>query len=209
MKVEINDAEFDELAEKFHTTPESLIKSMIHHVKYMSIHAKNDIINGRDLDDVFMGLFEDALPGILLNDVIRNIVGEHDYVIDDGDYDMEAGIIWVDVSFLEGTVLNMGAAKLQFGKDPGIVATEYLEKYPEDLNFGEVANDAENDLDETDPTFDLDRGDSVEITDIDGSLYIFLQINWDDPLNFPRIAEIDEMMRKIKDMIFDSKNSDK
>ena len=177
MHIEINDTEFDKLAEEFNITPENLIRSMIRHAKDMSIHAKNEIRNGKDLDDVFSGLFEDALPGILLNDVIQNIVGEDDYVIDDGDYNMEGGIIWVDVSFLEGTTLNMGTVKLQFGKDPGIVAMETLDKYPKNLPFEELASAAENELDETDPTFDLDRGDSVSLDDDGDYLFIILQNN--------------------------------
>lgn len=204
MHFEIDDEEFDDLAEEFHTTPEKLIQSMMRHAKDMSIHAKNDIRGGKNLDEVLTGLFEDALPGILLNDVIRNIVGEHDYVIDDGDYNMEEGIIWMDVSFLEGTKLNMGTVKLQFGKDSGIVAIEYLEEYPENLYLDGIASEAEDHLDNTDPTFDLDRQDSVSIDDFGGSLAITLQINWNHPLNLPRVAEIDEMMRKIKDMIFES-----
>ena len=62
---------------------------------------------------------------------------------------------------------------------------------------------AENELDETDPTFDLDRADSVSLIDNGEYLSIELQINWNHPLNLPRVAEIDEMMRKIKNMIFD------
>lgn len=204
MKIEINDSDFDQLAIEFKTTPENLIYSLVHHVKFMSLHVKNNIINGQDLDEAFMGVFEDALPGILFNDVIRSIVGEHDFIIDDGDYDSESGIIWVDISFLEGTTLNMGAAKLQFGKDSGIVASEYLEKYPKNLNLKEITNFLEHNLDENDDLFDLESGDSIEITDYGDSLGIFVQINWDEPLNLPSIEEIDKLMKKIKILISNS-----
>lgn len=204
MKIEINDSDFDQLAIEFKTTPENLIYSLVHHVKFMSLHVKNNIINGQDLDEAFMGVFEDALPGILFNDVIRSIVGEHDFIIDDGDYDSESGIIWVDISFLEGTTLNMGAAKLQFGKDSGIVASEYLEKYPKNLNLKEITNFLEHNLDENDDLFDLESEDSIEITDYGDSLGIFVQINWDEPLNLPSIEEIDKLMKKIKILISNS-----
>ena len=206
MKIEINDSDFEKLAIEFKTTPENLILSLIDHVKFLSVQVKNNIINGDDLDEVFAGIFEDALPGILLNDVIRNIIGEHDFIIDDGEYDSENGIIWIDVSFLEGTTLNMGSAKLQFGKDSGIIASEYLEEYPKDLNLEDATNYIETNLDKIDPIFDLESGDSVEITNEGDSLGIFLQINWDEPLNLPNIEEIDKIMIKIKNMISDSKN---
>ena len=206
MKIEINDSDFEKLAIEFKTTPENLIFSLIDHVKFLSVQVKNNIINGDDLDEVFAGIFEDALPGILLNDVIRNIIGEHDFIIDDGEYDSENGIIWIDVSFLEGTTLNMGSAKLQFGKDSGIIASEYLEEYPKDLNLEDATNYIETNLDKIDPIFDLESGDSVEITNEGDSLGIFLQINWDEPLNLPNIEEIDKIMIKIKNMISDSKN---
>ena len=205
MKIEINDSDFEQLAMEFKTTPENLIYSLVHHVKFMSQHVKNNIINGQDLEEAFMGIFEDALPGILFNDMIRNIVGEHDFIIDDGDYDSESGIIWVDISFLEGTILNMATAKLQFGNDSGIVVSEYLEEYPKNLNLKEITNSLEHKLDEDDPVFDLESGDSIEITDYGDSLGIFLQINWDEPLNLPSIEEIDKIMKNIKNLILDSR----
>jgi len=204
MKIEINDSDFEQLSIEFKTTPENLIYSLLHHVKFMSQHVKNNIINGQDLDEAFMGVFEDALPGVLFNDMIRSIVGDHDFIIDDGDYDSESGIIWVDISFLEGTILNMATAKLQFGNDSGIVVSEYLDKYPKDLNLKEITNFLERKLDENDPVFDLESGDSIEMTEYEDSLGIFLQINWDEPLNLPSIEEIDKIMKKIKDLILDS-----
>jgi len=204
MKIEINDSDFEQLAIEFKTTPENLICSLVHHVKFMSQHVKNNIINGQDLDEAFMVVFEDALPGILFNDMIRSIIGDHDFIIDDGDYDSDSGIIWIDVSFLEGTVLNMATAKLQFGNDSGIVVSEYLEKYSKNLNLKEITNFLEHKLDEDDPIFDLESGDSIEMTDYGDSLGIFLQINWDEPLNLPSIEEIDKIMKKIKNLILDS-----
>ena len=204
MKIEINDPDFEQLSIEFKTTPENLIYSLVHHLKFMSQHVKNNIINGQDLDEAFMGVFEDALPGVLFNDMIRNIVGDHDFIIDDGDYDSESGIIWVDISFLEGTILNMATAKLQFGNDSGIVVSEYLDKYPNDLNLKEITNFLERKIDENDLVFDLESGDSIEMTEYEDSLGIFLQINWDEPLNLPSIEEIDKIMKKIKDLILDS-----
>ena len=204
MKIEINDSDFEQLATEFKTTPENLIYSLVHHVKFMSQHVKNNIINGQDLDEAFMGVFEDALPGILFNDMIRSIVGDHDFIIDDGDYDSDSGIIWIDISFLEGTVLNMATAKLQFGNDSGIVVSEYLETYSKNLNLKEITDFLEHKLDEVDPIFDLETGDSIEMTDYGDSLGIFLQINWDEPLNLPSIEEIDKIMKKIKNLISDS-----
>ena len=204
MKIEINDPDFEQLSIEFKTTPENLIYNLVHHVKFMSQHVKNNIINGQDLDEAFMGVFEDALPGVLFNDMIRNIVGDHDFIIDDGDYDSESGIIWVDISFLEGTILNMATAKLQFGNDSGIVVSEYLDKYPNDLNLKEITNFLERKIDENDLVFDLESGDSIEMTEYEDSLGIFLQINWDEPLNLPSIEEIDKIMKKIKDLILDS-----
>lgn len=204
MKIEINDSDFEQLATEFKTTPENLIYSLVHHVKFMSQHVKNNIINGQDLDEAFMGVFEDALPGILFNDMIRSIVGDHDFIIDDGDYDSDSGIIWIDISFLEGTVLSMATAKLQFGNDSGIVVSEYLETYSKNLNLKEITDFLEHKLDEDDPIFDLESGDSIEMTDYGDSLGIFLQINWDEPLNLPSIEEIDKIMKKIKNLISDS-----
>jgi len=42
------------------------------------------------------------------------------------------------------------------------------------------------------------------MTEYEDSLGIFLQINWDEPLNLPSIEEIDKIMKKIKDLILDS-----
>lgn len=207
MKIEINDEGFYDLASDLKVSPEKLVDALISHAKHMSIHARNDIINGRPLDDVFEDLFENALPGLILNNLIRDIVGEHEYVIDDGDYSREDGIVWVQVSFLEGTVLNMGSITLQFGKDPGMVTLEFIDSFEIDGNLGEIAGEIEDDLDDSDPTFDLDHFDSVGLDDDGENIVITLQINWKEEFDLPRIAEIDEVMRKIKEKLYSYKKN--
>jgi len=205
MKIEINDAKFDELALELKIKPTELVKLLVKHFKNIPVQAKNEVIHGKPLEKQLEGILDLALPGLVLNDVIRNIVGEHEYVIDDGDYDLESGIIWLDISFLEGTILNIGTLKLQFGKDAGIVAFEYMEDYPKGLNIDEIARMAEEKLDDTDPVFDVDHGDFIELEDDGESICITLQINWKETLNLPRAAEIDVMMKKIKNLILNSK----
>lgn len=207
MKIEINNPRFEELAVRMNIRPEKLVESIVEHAAYMSIHARSDVINGRSLDSVLADMFENALPGLILNEVIRDIVGEHDYIIDDGGYSREDGIIYVQVSFLEGTILNMGSITLQFGKDPGIVASEYMD-VESSVSIGHLASQIEEEIDGTDPTFDLDTNDSISIDDMgDDSIVITLQINWRDELDLPRVAEIDEIMRKIKERIHEELKS--
>jgi hypothetical protein len=202
MHVAINDPCFLMMASELNTSPNKLAKALMKHAGRMSIYARNDVITGgRSLDDVLTDIFENALPGLLLNSLIKEIVGEHDYVIDDGGFSREKGIIWVDVSFLKGAVLNMGSIALQFGKDSGIVALEYM-KAKIDGDLDEIAREIEYAIDDKDPTFDLDRFDSIELEDTgDGTVAIALQINWTDMLDLPRIAEIDMIMSEIKRML--------
>jgi hypothetical protein len=190
------------MASDLKVSPNKLAKALMKHAGRMSIHARNDIISGgRSIDEVLTDLFDNALPGLLLNSLIREIVGEHDYMVDDGGFSRQEGIIWVQVSFLKGTVLNMGSITLQFGKDSGIVALEYM-KLKVDGDLDEIADEIEGIIDDKDPTFDLDRFDSIELDDTgDGHIAITLQINWNDMLDLPRIAEIDEIMREIKTLL--------
>lgn len=204
MKITINEPKLVSIASDLKVSPNKLVKSLIKHAGQMSIHARNDVTSGRrTLDEVMTDLFANALPGLILNDLIREIVGEHEYVIDDGGFSREEGIIWVLVEFLKGTVLNMGSITLQFGKDPGIVATEYIENIQVDEDLDEMASEIEDEINEKDPVFDLDRFDSISLYDDgDGAVTIELQINWKDMLDLPRVAEIDEIMREIKERVY-------
>ncbi len=207
MKIEINDVKFNELAQDLKTTPENLVKLLIEHAKNMPVQAVNEVIHGKPLENQLTDILDNALPGLVLNDVIKTIVGEHEYIIDDGDYSLDEGIIWLQISFLEGTVFNMGSITLQFGKDPGIVALEYMDNVRSDLDLELLKTEIEDSLDDTDPTFNLDRGDFIELDyNDDTTLAITLQINWKEQLNLPRAAEIDEIMRKIKKKVSSSES---
>lgn len=207
MKIEVDDEKFFKFAKDLKTTPEELMLALVKHTPDMAIQARNEVINGRPLDVQLEDLFENALPGMVLNDLIRDIVGEHEYVIDDGGYSREDGIIWLQVSFFEGTVLNMGSITLQFGKDPGMVALEFVDSFETDEDLAGIANEIEDELDTTDPTFDLDHFDSVEFDDNGESIAITMQINWKEEFDLPRIAEIDEIMRKIKKSLLSHKKN--
>ena len=206
MKIEVDDEIFSKLAKDLKTTPENVVKIFLDHASDLPHSVWIDAIQEKSsLDNALKKLMKNAEVAFTLGDLIEKIVGDHDYIIDDGGYLLEEGIIWVSISFLEGTVLNMGSITLQFGKDPGIVAIEYVDPVEID-NIGELVGIIEEDLDDSDPTFDLDTHDEVSLEHTGDSIVITVQINWKDELNLPRVAEIDEIMRKIKEIILENKS---
>jgi hypothetical protein len=78
MKIEIKDAKFDDLARELKTTPLKLVKSLISHAKNMPVQAVNEVIHGKPLEDQLTDILDNALPGLVLNDVIKTIVGDHE-----------------------------------------------------------------------------------------------------------------------------------
>lgn len=205
MKIEIKDAKFDNLAGELKTTPEKLVESLIEHTRNMPVQAVNAVIHGKSLEDQLTDILDNALPGLVLNDVIKEIVGEYDYFIEDGDYDIERGIIWLLITFPTGTPLNMGSITLQFGEDSGIVATEFIDKIQLDKDMTELEDEIHYVID-YEPAVG-EPSDSFE-WDLDGDLLSYsLQIDTKQFLNIPKVAEVDEIMKKIKDIILSHKSN--
>lgn len=42
----------------------------------MSIQARNEVINGKPLEDQLTDILDNALPGLVLNNIIKTIVGD-------------------------------------------------------------------------------------------------------------------------------------
>ena len=201
MKIEIKDEEFNELAQQLKTTPENVMKIFLDHAKSLPYYPVilEAIQKDKSLDSTLEKLIQNAAPAFLVGDLIKEIMGVHEYSFEDDGYSLKDGIIWFEIS--PGPDLAMSSLLLQFGSDPGIVATEYLD----DLELDTELEALESEIWEKVARcriFDDDDNHGHISFDLDGYFSYTLQI--DTPgkfLNLPRVDEIDEVMQKIKKII--------
>lgn len=71
------------------------------------------------LDNALEKLMKNAKPAFTIGHLIESIVGNRDYVIDDGDYNLVKGTVWFNVGFLEGDRGEIDSILFQFGSDSG------------------------------------------------------------------------------------------
>lgn len=122
MKIEVSDNLFSDLAKKLETTPENVIKVFLDHAKNLPHPVLlNAIQKTSSLDTALEKLLDNAESAYLIGDLIQEIIGEHDYVIEDSGYNLEEGTFWLLANFLEGDKGILDSAHLQFGKNAVIM----------------------------------------------------------------------------------------
>lgn len=199
MKIDVDDELFTKLANDLKTTPENVVRVFLEHAKDIphSIRLASVQQDG-SLDATLEKLMKHAEPALIFARILQDIVGERDYVIDDGGYDLHAGTFWFEVGFLEGDTGEIDSVHLQFGKDSGQIISASMK----DLV---IENDAGTFLDQIyDVCYefvDEDYEVTFEHDWIEKDWLTFtIQIDTTPILDLPKIDDLEKMVKKIKEM---------
>lgn len=197
MKIEIDDGLFMELAEKLKTTPENTVKVFLDHANNLS-HSivLNAVQDGSSLDNALDKLMKNAEISFTMGSLFEEIIGDRNYEIGDGGYDLKEGIIYFHLSFLEGGDEEMDAILLQFGRDSGEVIEASISDLVLDKEIDDFLDDIYLVLD------DLDEDYNFTYEWIDGEhLTFMLQIDTYGKFDLPKLDYVDGLIKQIKKII--------
>ncbi len=205
MKIEIKDNEFTDLAKELKTTPENVVKIFLDHAKHLHHKVLLDAIQeGSSLDAAMEKLMKNAEVAFNVGELIGEIIGYRDYLIDDSGYNMEKGTVWFHVSFLEGEKGHIDSILLQFGSDPGIVATASIKKIKLDKDMNEIETEIYDAID-----YSGDDYDQLNFSwDWIDENFLTWELQIDTPgefLNLPKVDEVETIMKKIQEIILSHK----
>jgi len=198
MKIEVDDELFSKLAKDLKTTPENVVKVFLDHAKDLP-HSVwlNAIQEHSSLDSTLEKLMKNAEVAFTVGEIIEKIVGNRDYIIGDGDYDFEKGIIHFDIDFLMGGKEDIDSILLQFGSESGEIISASIEDLVLDKDVSEFLNDINSTIGEfvdDEYNFDYEWIDSKDLT-------FTIQIDTHEILDLPKVDDLDKMVKKIKKII--------
>ena len=135
---------------------------------------------------------DNADPAYLMGDIIREIVGDRDYVVEDSGYDFDGGTFWFEIDFLQGDNGILSSAHLQFGKNAVILGTfsikNLVEKDHEDFTYS---------IDEIISNNTEEEHYSSEIDWIDENLAtVTISIYTENILDLPKISILEKIARE-------------
>lgn len=131
-----------------------------------------------------------------IGSLFDDIIGEHNYEIDDSGYDLEKGIIYFHLSFLEGGNEEMDAILLQFGSDSGFVVEASISDLVLDKDIDDFVDEIYQVLDGLDEDYDF----TYEWIDVKHITFM-LQIDTSEIFDLPKFDYIDDFVKNIKKVI--------
>jgi len=200
MKIEIDDNVFSELAKDLKTTPENVVKVFLDHAKDLPHSVLLDALQeNSSLDNALEKLMKNAEVAYTFGDIIEKITGDRDYIIGEGDYDLKEGTFWFVVDFLEGDKGEIDSIHLQFGKNSGEIISASIK----DLVLDKGVEEYNEQLDEILHEFvDENYTVSFEHEWLEKNWLTFtIQIDTTEILDLPKVADLEKMVQKIKDLI--------
>lgn len=200
MKIEVKDELFSKLAKDLKTTPENVVKIFLDHASDLPHSVWIDAIQeNSSLDNALEKLMKNAEVAFTLGDLIEKIVGDHDYIIDDGDYNFEKGLFWFNIAFLEGDKGEINSLHLQFGNDSGEIITASIQDLVLEKNVNEFLDEINTTID---GFVDVDHEFTFEYEWIEHNYLTFsIQIDTSEILDLPKVKDLEGMVKKIKKII--------
>ena len=197
MKISVDEKLFLKLAKDLKTTPENIIKIFLEHASNLPHSVWIDAIQeNSSLDKALDKLMTNSEVAFTIGSLIEEIVGDHEYIIDDGSYDIEKGIINFNIIFLEGGNESMNEILLQFGSDSGELISASMNDLVLDKDVGEFLDEIYYVLDELDDEYEFD------FEWLDNKYLTFtIQIDTSEILNLPKVDDLDKIVKKIKEII--------
>ena len=206
MKIDIDDELFSELAKDLKTTPENVIKVFLDHAADLP-HSVwlNAIQENSSLDATLEKLMKNAETAFTVGELIEKIVGDREYIVEHGDYNIEKGIINFNIDFLTGGDEDIDSILLQFGNDPGEIISASIEDLVLDKDLNDFIDEIYFIIDEF-----VDDEYNFEYEWIENNHLTFLiQIDTTESLDLPKVDDLDKMIKKIKKVIksYDSRKN--
>ena len=136
--------------------------------------------------------------------LIEKIMGNLESVVSDYGKDNE-GTFWFILDFGESDPINVSSIHVQFGKEPLILTSNYFEDLILDVELDYLYIQIVNIIKQYKVIESSFFFDVSFLSDDDNSLHYQLRIEVIDNNKLPLFADIDEIIRKINDIIISHK----
>ena len=193
--INVDGDRFKELAERLKTTPEVVVNAFLDSLHNpppcITTHAMNSGSLKNSMDD----LINNSEAAYTMGHLIRNVVGDRDYWIDESDYNMEHGVFTFSLYFVGNVVMD--SVLLQFGDAPLELISVSVDDVVLD-NDVDFSNEIDSILDELDDECTF----SYEWVD-DRHLEFMIQIDLIGmgALTLPKMDDVEPTVRKIIEVI--------
>ena len=193
--INVDGDRFEELAERLKTTPEVVVNTFLDSLHNpppcITIHAMNSGSLKNSMDD----LINNSEAAYTMGHLIRNVVGDRDYWIDESDYNMENGVFTFGLSFVGDVVMD--SALLQFGDVPLELISASIDDVVLD-NDVDFLNEIDSVLDKLDGEYEF----SYEwVGDRHLAFMIRIELIGMGALTLPKMDDVEPTVRKIMEII--------
>ena len=189
--INVDGDRFEELAKRLKTTPEVVVNAFLDSLhnppQCITIQAMNSGSLKNSMDD----LINNSEAAYTMGSLIRNVVGDRDYLIDESDYNMESGVFTFALFFGDDVVMD--SVLLQFGDAPLELISASVDDVVLD-NDVDFLNEIYSVLDELDVEYEF----SYEwVGDRHLAFMIQIELIGMGALTLPKMDDVEPTVRKI------------
>ena len=194
--INVDDAKFKEIAERLKMTPEAVINAFLDSLNDSSSDIITHAMNSGSLKKSMDELMNNSEAAYAMGSLIRSVVGDRDYWMDESDYNMENGVFTFGLSF--GEEAAMDSALLQFGDTPLELVSASVDDIVlnNDIDFLNEISSVLDELDDYECEFSHEWVDDKHI-----SFMIQIEQIGSDALVLPKMDNVEPAVRKIMEII--------
>ena len=193
--IHIDGDRFEELAERLKMTPEAVVNTFLDSLHNPPPCITIRAMNSGSLKNSMEELLHNSEAAYTMGSLIRNVVGDRDYWIDESGYDMENGVFTFDLFFDKEVVMD--SVLLQFGNVPAEVVSVLVDDIVLD-NDVDFLNEIHSVLDELDDEYEFSH---EWVGDNHLSFTIHIGLIGMGALVLPKMDDVEPVVRKIKEII--------
>ena len=193
--IHIDGSRFEELAERLKMTPEAVIDVFLDNLHNPPPCITTRAMNSGSLKNSMEDLINNSEAAYTMGSLIKNVVGDRDYWIDESGYDVENGVFTFGLSF--GKEVTMDSVLLQFGDAPLELVSASVDDVVLD-NDVDFLNEIHSVLDDLDDEYEFSHewvGDNYL------SFMIQIELVGMGALVLPKMDDVEPVVRKIKEII--------
>ena len=193
--IHIDGSRFEELAERLKMTPEAVVDVFLDNLHNPPPCITTRAMNSGSLKNSMEDLINNSEAAYTMGSLIKNVVGDRDYWIDESGYDVENGVFTFGLSF--GKEVAMDSVLLQFGDAPLELVSASVDDVVLD-NDVDFLNEIHSVLDDLDDEYEFSHewvGDNYL------SFMIQIELIGMGALVLPKMDDVEPVVRKIKEII--------
>ena len=193
--IHIDGGRFEELAERLKMTPEAVIDAFLDNLHNPPPCITTRAMNSGSLKNCMGELINNSEAAYTMGSLIRNVVGDRDYWIDESGYEIEKGVFTFGLSF--GKEVAMDSVLLQFGDAPTEVVSALVDDIVLDNDI-DFLNEIHSVLDGLDDEYEFSH---EWVDDNHLSFTIHIGLIGMGALVLPKMDDVEPVVRKIKEVI--------